>query len=150
MYVVVAGAGHNSLIAAAYLTRAGCRCRVLDARALAGGGVASHDDLAVGSVRMQKHEAQRVARVEVPDFVEVEPVEQRPARRIRAVEPDACRPHWPTGTGRHIAAEGLVEERPLHRQRVHTEALEQHSDGRVDCATLSQDAVARRAVCSSP
>ena len=39
--VVVAGAGNNSLIAAAYLTRAGHRCRVLDARAVAGGGVAS-------------------------------------------------------------------------------------------------------------
>ena len=30
--VVVAGGGHNSLIAAAYLTRAGHVCRVLDAR----------------------------------------------------------------------------------------------------------------------
>jgi phytoene dehydrogenase-like protein len=41
--VVVAGAGHNSLITAAYLTRAGYRCRVLDARAVAGGGVASEE-----------------------------------------------------------------------------------------------------------
>ena len=46
--VVVAGAGHNSLIAAAYLTRAGYRCRVLDARAVAGGGVASEELLFAG------------------------------------------------------------------------------------------------------
>ncbi len=41
--VVVAGAGHNSLITAAYLTRAGYRCRVLDARPVPGGGVASEE-----------------------------------------------------------------------------------------------------------
>jgi phytoene dehydrogenase-like protein len=41
--VVVAGAGHNSLIAAAYLTRAGHRCLVLDARPVPGGGVASEE-----------------------------------------------------------------------------------------------------------
>jgi phytoene dehydrogenase-like protein len=46
--VVVAGAGHNSLIAAAYLTRAGYRCRVLDARQKAGGGVASEESLLPG------------------------------------------------------------------------------------------------------
>ncbi len=46
--VVVAGAGHNSLIAAAYLTRAGYRCRVLDARPVAGGGVASEETLLPG------------------------------------------------------------------------------------------------------
>ncbi len=46
--VVVAGAGHNSLIAAAYLTRAGHRCVVLDARAVPGGGVASEELLLPG------------------------------------------------------------------------------------------------------
>src|SRR5947209_17553052 len=46
--VVVAGAGHNSLIAAAYLTRAGYSCRVLDARPVAGGGVASEESLLPG------------------------------------------------------------------------------------------------------
>jgi phytoene dehydrogenase-like protein len=46
--VVVAGAGHNSLIAAAYLTRAGRRCRVLDARAVPGGGVATEELLLPG------------------------------------------------------------------------------------------------------
>src|SRR5213080_5364760 len=46
--VVVAGAGHNSLITAAYLTKAGYRCRVLDARPVAGGGVASEESLLPG------------------------------------------------------------------------------------------------------
>jgi phytoene dehydrogenase-like protein len=46
--VVVAGAGHNSLITAGYLTRAGYRCRVLDARAIPGGGVASEELLEPG------------------------------------------------------------------------------------------------------
>lgn len=46
--VVVAGAGHNSLITAAYLTRAGYRCRVLDARPTPGGGVASEELLLPG------------------------------------------------------------------------------------------------------
>ncbi len=46
--VVVAGAGHNSLITAAYLTRAGHRCRVLDARSSPGGGVASEELLLPG------------------------------------------------------------------------------------------------------
>jgi phytoene dehydrogenase-like protein len=45
---VVAGAGHNSLITAAYLTLAGRRCRVLDARATPGGGVASEELLLPG------------------------------------------------------------------------------------------------------
>ena len=35
--VVVAGAGHNSLIAAAYLAKAGYRCLVLEGRAVVGG-----------------------------------------------------------------------------------------------------------------
>jgi phytoene dehydrogenase-like protein len=46
--VVVAGAGHNSLITAAYLTLAGRRCRVLDARGTPGGGVASEELLLPG------------------------------------------------------------------------------------------------------
>lgn len=46
--IVVAGAGHNSLIAAAYLTRAGHRCLVLDARPEPGGGVASEELLLPG------------------------------------------------------------------------------------------------------
>jgi len=37
--IVIAGAGHNSLIATAYLAKAGYRCLVLESRALVGGGV---------------------------------------------------------------------------------------------------------------
>ncbi len=37
--IVVAGAGHNSLIAAAYLAKAGYRCLVLEGRPIVGGGV---------------------------------------------------------------------------------------------------------------
>jgi len=37
--IVVAGAGHNSLIAAAYLSKAGYRCLVLEGRPIVGGGV---------------------------------------------------------------------------------------------------------------
>jgi phytoene dehydrogenase-like protein len=45
---VVAGAGHNSLITAAYLARAGFEVVVLDARAIPGGGAASEEMLGPG------------------------------------------------------------------------------------------------------
>ena len=41
--VVVAGAGHNSLIATAYLAKAGYRCLVLEGRPLVGGGVKTEE-----------------------------------------------------------------------------------------------------------
>lgn len=41
--VVVAGAGHNALVAAAYLTRAGFECCVLDARPILGGDTATEE-----------------------------------------------------------------------------------------------------------
>ena len=41
--IVVAGAGHNSLITACYLAKAGYRCLVLDARAIPGGGAATEE-----------------------------------------------------------------------------------------------------------
>src|SRR5260370_24183375 len=37
--IVVAGAGHNSLVTAAYLAKAGYRCVVLEGRPMVGGGV---------------------------------------------------------------------------------------------------------------
>src|SRR5918994_1481767 len=46
--VVVAGAGHNSLITAAYLARAGYECLVLDARPIPGGGAATEQLLGPG------------------------------------------------------------------------------------------------------
>ena len=41
--VVVAGAGHNSLVAAAYLSKAGLRCLVLEARPVIGGNTATEE-----------------------------------------------------------------------------------------------------------
>ncbi len=46
--VVVAGAGHNSLIAACYLAKAGYRCLVLDARDVPGGGTTTEELLLPG------------------------------------------------------------------------------------------------------
>jgi phytoene dehydrogenase-like protein len=46
--VVVAGAGHNSLITAAYLAKAGYECLVLDARPIPGGGAATEELLLPG------------------------------------------------------------------------------------------------------
>jgi phytoene dehydrogenase-like protein len=46
--VVVAGGGHNSLITAAYLAKAGYECVVLDARPIAGGGAATEELLLPG------------------------------------------------------------------------------------------------------
>src|ERR1700682_6309813 len=51
--IVVAGAGHNSMVAAAYLAKAGYRCLVLEGRPMLGGGVKTaeltlkgfHDDV---------------------------------------------------------------------------------------------------------
>ena len=39
--VVVAGAGHNALVTAAYLAKSGREVVVLDARAIPGGGAAT-------------------------------------------------------------------------------------------------------------
>lgn len=41
--VVVVGAGHNSLVAAAYLAKAGLRCLVLEARPMVGGDTATEE-----------------------------------------------------------------------------------------------------------
>ena len=41
--IVVAGAGHNSLVAAAYLAKAGYRCLVLEARSVIGGDTATEE-----------------------------------------------------------------------------------------------------------
>ena len=46
--IVVAGAGHNSLIAACYLAKAGYRCLVLDARDVPGGGATTEELLLPG------------------------------------------------------------------------------------------------------
>jgi phytoene dehydrogenase-like protein len=46
--VVVAGGGHNGLITAAYLARAGYECAILDARSIPGGGAATQELLLPG------------------------------------------------------------------------------------------------------
>jgi phytoene dehydrogenase-like protein len=46
--VVVAGAGHNSLITACYLAKAGYRVQVLDTRPIPGGGAATEEPLLPG------------------------------------------------------------------------------------------------------
>jgi phytoene dehydrogenase-like protein len=46
--IIVAGAGHNSLIAACYLAKAGYRCLVLDARPIPGGGSTTEELLLPG------------------------------------------------------------------------------------------------------
>jgi phytoene dehydrogenase-like protein len=48
--VVVAGAGHNSLIAAAYLAKAGFRCLVLEGRPVVGGNCVT-EELTLRSAR---------------------------------------------------------------------------------------------------
>ena len=46
--IVVAGAGHNSLVTAAYLAKAGYRVQVLDARPVPGGGAVTEEPLLPG------------------------------------------------------------------------------------------------------
>ncbi len=46
--VIVAGAGHNALITAAYLSKAGYECLLLDARSIPGGGAATEEILGPG------------------------------------------------------------------------------------------------------
>lgn len=46
--IVIAGAGHNSLITAAYLARAGYSCVILDARPVVGGGAVTEEPLLPG------------------------------------------------------------------------------------------------------
>ena len=45
---IIAGAGHNSLITACYLSKAGYSCKIIDARAIPGGGCATEEVLAPG------------------------------------------------------------------------------------------------------
>ena len=45
---IIAGAGHNSLITACYLSKAGYSCKVIDARPIPGGGCATEEVLGPG------------------------------------------------------------------------------------------------------
>ena len=53
--IVVAGAGHNSLLTACYLAKAGYRCLVLDARHIPGGGAATEELVLPGFVDGHRH-----------------------------------------------------------------------------------------------
>lgn len=48
--VIIAGAGHNSLITAAYLAKAGYECLILEAREIPGGGSTTEELLGPGSL----------------------------------------------------------------------------------------------------
>ena len=50
---VIAGAGHNSLLCAAYLVKAGNRVVVLEGRTMIGGGVKTAEVLLPGSVAVE-------------------------------------------------------------------------------------------------
>src|ERR1700688_4442029 len=88
--IVVAGAGHNSLVAACYLAKAGYRCLVLDARPIPGGGAATEElllpgfgidtcatghTMIAGSPRLSRDEVDVTARYDVR-YAERQPVEQ--------------------------------------------------------------------------
>jgi phytoene dehydrogenase-like protein len=45
---IIAGAGHNSLVSACYLAKAGYSCQILDARAIPGGGCTTEEILGPG------------------------------------------------------------------------------------------------------
>ena len=91
--------------------------------------VAAEHDLLVRAVRVQQHEAQRVARVEVPHLVERQPVEERPARRVVAEQAEACRSRRAAVRRDRVALVRLGEERSLDRERRHAEPLDDLSHG---------------------
>src|SRR5215475_8086321 len=75
--IVVAGAGHNSLIAAAYLAKAGYRCVVLDGRATLGGDCVTeeltlagfkHDTCASAHVVLQDSPMLRNDELQLADY----------------------------------------------------------------------------------
>ena len=92
---------------------------------MTGEHIGAHDDVVAGTVGVEQHQAKRITAVEVPDLVEVEPMEQRAARRIAAVQPDHRRADRPTGVGVGFAAICADEERRLDRQRRHAESFDQ-------------------------
>ena len=61
---VIAGAGHNSLITACYLAKAGFSCTVIDARDVPGGGCATEEMFGAGSARAQETRPQRAPRAD--------------------------------------------------------------------------------------
>src|SRR3569833_4620073 len=75
--IVAAGAGHNSLVAAAYLSKAGYRCLVLEGRAVLGGNVITeeltlpgfrHDSCGTAHVILQDSPMMRNDELGLADF----------------------------------------------------------------------------------
>jgi 3-oxoacyl-[acyl-carrier protein] reductase len=118
-----------------------------DLDALPAGNIRAHDHLVVRPVRAKQDEPERVAAVEVPDLVELEPVEERATQRILAVEPDSGRAYRPArrqllGGAVRVHEEGRLDGKPRH-----AEALDQEFRGGVDpaeaiCSVISMSAPA--------
>ena len=105
--VVVAGAGHNSLITAAYLAKAGYECLVLDARPIPGGGAATEELLGPGYRIDSCSTGHTIIRVNPL----LDERRARPARRLRARVLRA-RPGRPRGVPGRRAAHDVARPRP--------------------------------------
>src|SRR5438045_9633591 len=97
---VVAGAGHNALIAAAYLTKAGFECGVLDSRPILGGDTATeeltlpgflHDTCSTAHNLIQASPTLRNDELRLGDYgleyIEPDPVVHIPVPRGTALTP---------------------------------------------------------------
>ena len=101
--IVVAGAGHNSLITAAYLAKAGHECLVLDARPIPGGGAATEELLGPGYRIDSCSTGHTIIRVNPA----ADERRARAPRRLRARVPRA-RPGRPRGVPRRGAADDVA------------------------------------------
>ena len=103
---VVAGAGHNALIAAAYLTKAGFECGVLDSRPILGGDTATeeltlpgflHDTCSTAHNLIQASPTLRDDELRLGDFG-LEYIEPDPVVHIPFPDPRDRRTHRSTAT----------------------------------------------------
>ena len=74
---------------------------------------------------MQEDEAKRIARIEMPELVELEAMEERAARRVLAEEPDSRSACGTACRCLRLADVGLGEQCPFDRQRGQAVALDQ-------------------------
>ena len=163
--VVVAGAGHNSLITAAYLCRAGHRCLVLDARSAPGGGVASEelllpgfqlDSCSTGHTLIQTNplltqDELDLIGVHGLTYIEPDPVAhvifpdgesltmwldlERTCEEIARFSAARCR-GLPAAAGRVRRRQGRVRAQPLHADRLRPE-LRRAARGPPGCRALA-------------
>ena len=107
--IVVAGAGHNSLVAAAYLSKAGYRCLVLEGRSVLGGNVVT-EELTLPGFR---HDFCGTAHVILQDSPMMRERRAR-ARRLRArIHPS--RDRLPRAVSRRQLAHAVPRHRTHHR-----------------------------------